>query len=133
MTAFVVALGSALGGLARYWLGVAAERAWGDTFPWGTLIINVVGSFVIGIFFTLTSATGVVPASLNVRLFVMTGLCGGFTTFSAFSLQSVQLMRSGEWGPAIAYVAGSVLLCLGAAALGHWLGLRLAVASPAEG
>src|SRR5882724_5980155 len=112
MTAFVIALGSALGGLARYGLGIAAERAWGDSFPWGTLIINVLGSFVIGIFFTLTAATGIVPASSNVRLIVMTGLCGGFTTFSAFSLQSVQLMRSGEWGFAIAYIVGAVLLCV---------------------
>jgi hypothetical protein len=68
----------------------------------------------------------------HARLFVMTGLCGGFTTFSAFSLQSVELMRSGSWLPAIAYMAASLVLCVGAAQLGYWLGLLLASASTLE-
>ena len=132
MPELLVAIGSAAGGLARYWLGVAAARAWGNDFPFGTLIINVSGSFIIGLFATLTMASGAVPASPNARLFVMTGLCGGFTTFSAFSLQSVELMRSGSWLPAIAYMAASLVLCVGAALLGYWLGLLLAAASTLE-
>jgi CrcB protein len=128
MPALVIALGSALGGVARYWLTLAAAKAWGEAFPWGTLLINVVGSFVIGLTFTLTAADGPWPASTNLRLFVMTGICGGFTTFSAFSLQSLQLLRDGEWLPALAYMGGSVVLCLAGVALGYWLGLRLGLA-----
>jgi CrcB protein len=128
MPALFVALGSALGGVARYWVALAAARAWGEAFPWGTLLINIGGSFVIGLTFTLTAADGAWPASGNVRLFVMTGICGGFTTFSAFSLQSLQLLRDGQWGPALAYMIGSVVLCLAGVALGYWLGLRLGLA-----
>src|SRR5262249_29934297 len=102
-----VAIGSALGGIARYALAIAAARAWGETFPWGTLIINVLGSFIIGLFFTLTVAEGLMPASVNVRVFVISGICGGFTTFSAFSLQSLELMREGQWPAAAAYMIGS--------------------------
>jgi CrcB protein len=132
MPELLVAIGSAVGGLARYWLGVAAVRAWGNDFPFVTLIINVSGSFIIGLFAALTMASGAVPASPNARLFVMTGLCGGFTTFSAFSLQSVELMRNGSWIPAMAYMAGSLVLCVGAAMLGTSLGLLLASASTLE-
>ena len=128
MPALAVALGSALGGVARYWLTLAAAKAWGEAFPWGTLLINVVGSFVIGLTFTLTAADGVWPASTNLRLFVMTGICGGFTTFSAFSLQSLQLLRDGEWLPAFAYMVGSVVLCLAAVMVGHWLAARIGIA-----
>jgi CrcB protein len=127
-----VVIGSGLGGLARYWLTLAVARAWGEAFPWGTLLINVLGSFVIGLFFTFTAADGPWPASTNARLLVMTGICGGFTTFSAFSLQSLQLLRDGQWLPALAYMAGSVVLCLAAVALGYWLGLRLGL-TPAAG
>ena len=133
MPEVLVAFGSALGGLARYWLGVVAARAWGESFPWGTLIINTAGSFAIGLFFSLTAATGAMPASGNARLFVMTGLCGGFTTFSAFSLQTVQLLRSNDWASAAAYMAASVLLCVGTAALGVWLGSRFAIPPMGEG
>ena len=76
-----VALGSAIGGVARYWVGVVVARLAGETFPWGTLLINIVGSFVIAYFGTLTASEGLRPASIEARLFVMVGLCGGFTTF----------------------------------------------------
>jgi CrcB protein len=90
-------------------------------FPIGTLLINVIGSFVIGYFGTLTLHSGRYPASDNLRLFVMVGICGGFTTFSSFSLQTFDLIRSGMWGRVLANIALSVVLCLTAVAAGHRL------------
>jgi len=114
-----VAAGSALGGMARYWCsGFVAERA-GEAFPWGTLIINILGSFVIGIFGGLTGPDGRFLVSPDVRIFVMVGLCGGYTTFSAFRLQTLTLMQAGDWLRAGLYVLLSVLLWLVAV----WLGV----------
>ena len=90
-------------------------------FPYGTILVNIVGSFIIGFFGTLTLAGGRFPASSNLRLFVMVGLCGGFTTFSSFSLQTFDLLRSGSWLKALANVLLSVTLCLAAVAAGHLL------------
>jgi len=128
VTYLLIAIGSALGGAARYGITLWAARAWGETFPWGTLLINVLGSFVIGLVFNLTVPDGPLPANDNVRLFVMSGLCGGFTTFSAFSLQALLLLRDGEWLPALAYMVGSVVLCLAAVVFGHWLAARVGIA-----
>jgi CrcB protein len=119
-----VALGGALGSVARYWLNATVTTALGVTFPWGTLLINMLGSFIIGFFATLTLETPRFPVSQEVRVFVMVGLCGGFTTFSAFSLQTVELVRDGDWKPAGGYVAASVGLCL----LLCWLGIVSALA-----
>lgn len=116
-----VAFGSALGGMSRYWLGGVVARGIGDDFPYGTLLINVIGSFVIGFFGTLTLPDGPRPASLDARLFVMVGLCGGFTTFSSFSLQTFELLRAGEGVRAAVYVIASVLLCVVGTAIGHAL------------
>ena len=116
-----VAIGSALGGVGRYWLGILVVRLAGDAFPWGTLLINVIGSFVIGYFGTLTMPDGPRPAGVGLRLFVMVGLCGGFTTFSSFSLQTIDLARGGESGRALGYVVSSVVLCLAGTAVGHYL------------
>src|SRR5438128_2642061 len=92
-----IAIGSALGGIARYWCsGVAAELV-GETFPWGTLIVNVVGSFVIGFFASLTGPDGKYFVGTTARQFVMVGFCGGYTTFSSFSIQTLNLMNDGEW------------------------------------
>jgi fluoride exporter len=124
-----VALGSALGGMSRYWLGGVIARGVGDDFPYGTLLINIVGSFVIGFFGTLTLPDGPRPASLDARLFVMVGLCGGFTTFSSFSLQTFELLRSGEGIRAAIYVVASVLLCVAGAAIGHALASAIAARS----
>jgi len=118
MTYLWVAIGSALGGMARYWMTLAMAAVTGLGFPWGTILINIVGSFVIGFFAVLTGYEGRVVVPLDARVFVMTGLCGGFTTFSAFSLQSFELARDGRWLQAAANVGLSVLLCLGAVALG---------------
>ena len=119
MTYLWVALGSALGGVARHWCSGVAARLWGETFPWGTIIVNVAGSFIIGLFGTLTAPDGRVAASSEARLFVMVGLCGGYTTFSAFSLQSLALARAGEWAGLGMNIGLSVVLCLAAVWLGH--------------
>ncbi len=119
---FWIAIGSALGGMARYWCsGVAAELI-GETFPWGTLIVNIVGSFVIGFFATLTGPDGRIFAGSLVRQFVMVGICGGYTTFSSFSLQTLNQMNDGEWLRAGANVGASVILCL----ISVWAGQILA-------
>lgn len=89
------------------------------TCPGGTILINVAGSFVIGFFGTLTLAHGRFPVSENIRLFVMIGLCGGFTTFSSFSLQTLDLLRSGAVLRASINIVASLLLCIGAVAVGH--------------
>jgi CrcB protein len=119
MTYIWIAVGSALGGVLRYWCSGVAARLIGETFPWGTLIVNVVGSFVIGLVFTLTGPDGRLLVSSTARQFMMVGLCGGFTTFSSFSLQTLNLIRDGELLLAGANIAGSVLLCMLAVWLGH--------------
>ena len=124
-----VAFGSALGGMSRYWLGGVVARSVGEAFPYGTLLINVIGSFVIGFVGTLTLPDGPRPASLEFRLFVMVGLCGGFTTFSSFSLQTFELMRSGEGVRATVYVVASVLLCVVGTAMGHALATAIGARS----
>ena len=114
----LLAAGGALGTLARFALS-AALLPYSKFLPWGTIVINIVGSFVIGLFGTLTLAHGRFPVSDSTRLFVVVGLCGGFTTFSAFSLQTLELLRSGAVVRALVNVLLSVALCLGAVALGH--------------
>ncbi len=114
-----VALGSALGGMARFWMsGLVAERV-GEIFPWGTMTVNVLGSFIIGLFGTLTAADGRFFVSPEVRVLVLVGFCGGFTTFSSFSLQTMALAQDGEWLWAGANIVLSVLVCLVAVWLGH--------------
>jgi fluoride exporter len=117
----LIALGGALGTVARYFLGT--HVAVGDAFPWSTLLINVSGSFAIGLAATLV-AEGRWFASTEGRLFFMTGICGGFTTFSAFSLQTLSLFQDGAWARGGAYVLASVVLCL----IAVWAGYALAVA-----
>jgi fluoride exporter len=120
-----IAIGSALGGVARHWFNVVAAQLAGLSFPWGTLFVNVLGSLIIGVFFTLTGPEGRYEASTNAKLFVMIGLCGGYTTFSSFSLQTLGLMQDGEWLRAGANVVGSVVLCLAAVWAGHLLALTI--------
>ena len=122
LTYLWVALGGALGTTARYWLSTVVARAFGETFPWGTLIINVTGSLVIGFFAALSGPDGRVFASSTVRQFVMIGICGGYTTFSSFSLQTLNLVNDGEWFRAGANIVLSVLLCL----IAVWGGVILA-------
>lgn len=115
-----IAVGSALGGVGRYWCSGLVANYWGQTFPWGTIIVNVVGSFIIGFFFTLTGPDGRLFVAATMRDFVMIGFCGGYTTFSSFSLQTLSLVRDGEWGLAGANILLSVVLCLAAVVAGHW-------------
>ena len=117
----VVALGSALGGAARFGLSGLVARSFGETFPWGTLVVNVIGSFLIGFVATVTGPDGRLLASPAVRQFWMPGIFGGFTTFSSFSLQTLSLAQEGEWLQAGGNVTGSVVLCL----VGVWLGATL--------
>jgi CrcB protein len=107
-----IAIGSALGGMARYWCSGLAAVLIGETFPWGTLIVNIVGSFIIGFFATLTGPGGRIYVGSAGSQFVLIGFCGGFTTFSSFSLQTLNLLGDGEWLRAGANIAGSVTLCL---------------------
>ncbi len=124
-----VALGSALGGMARYALSTVTANVAGGQFPWGTLGINVSGSFLIGLVFALTANNGPLPATTTLRLFLMTGFCGGFTTFSAFSLQSLQLLRAADYGAAAGYMLGSLVLCVGATAFGFWTAERFGLST----
>jgi CrcB protein len=117
-TCLIVMLGGALGTLARYVVSVVAMPISG-AFPWGTVLTNVTGCFIIGFFGTLTLAHGRFPVSENVRLFVMIGMCGGYTTFSSFSLQTLDLLRAGAVTRAMMNVALSVALCVCAVGLGH--------------
>lgn len=123
----LVAAGSALGGVARYWAGILASlilrpdlfSASGPQFPWDTVLVNISGSFAIGLLAVMTS-------SEHLRLFLMIGLCGGFTTFSSFSLQTVMLISSDRIGLAAVNIFGSLVLCLLATSAGIALGRQLA-------
>jgi fluoride exporter len=121
MIYFWVAVGGAIGSMARLWLGVKVTLLTGLAFPWGTILVNIIGSLVIGFVATLTGPNGRVVVPVNAQAFVMVGLCGGFTTFSAFSLQTLELARDGRLLYAGANIVLSVVLCLGTVALGHWL------------
>jgi CrcB protein len=116
-----IAIGSAIGGAARYWCTGFAARLFGETFPWGTLLVNITGSLIIGFFATLTGPDGRIFVSSTTRQFVMIGLCGGYTTFSSFSLQTLNLVQDSEWLQAGGNIVGSVVLCLFAVWLGHIL------------
>lgn len=117
-----VAVGGAMGSVARFWLTGAMTALTGPRFPWGTLVINIVGSFVIGLVGGLTLTPARVGMHPDVRIFLMTGVCGGFTTFSAFSLQTLELMQTGDVVPAFGYAIGSVVLCVIATYCGWLLG-----------
>ncbi len=120
LTYLWVALGGALGSVARFWIsGLVAERM-GKVFPWDTLAVNSTGSFIIGILAVLAGADGRIQPqerSLAVQ-FLMIGVCGGYTTFSSFSLQTLNLLQEGRWLYALGNIALSVVLCL----IGVWLG-----------
>ena len=120
-TYFYIAIGSAFGGVARFWLSGVVARFMGETFPWGTLIVNVTGSLAIGIIAALTGPDGRIFMGSTTRLALMAGICGGYTTFSSFSLQTMSLFNDGEWLYGGANIAASVVLCL----LAVWAGLML--------
>jgi CrcB protein len=121
--ALLVALGGALGTLARYLTALAAARLLGVEFPWGTLIVNLVGSFLIGLVQYLGLQALAIPE--DVRLFLTTGVMGGLTTYSAFSWESVTLAEMGAWPQALLYVGVTTVACLGLCYLGMGTGRLL--------
>ena len=123
MTTYLwIALGGALGSVARYWLsGVIGQRV-GEAFPWGTILVNISGSFLIGLLAAWSPPGGSLSGAAGWRPFLVVGLCGGYTTFSAFSMQTFDLARSGQLLSAGGNVVLSVALCLLATGLGFALG-----------
>ena len=120
-----IGVGSALGGAARYGCGLLAAALWPVAFPWMTIVINIIGSFVIGLFATITGPDGRLLVGTLGRQFVMVGLCGGYTTFSAFSLETYDLLRAGRALTAGANAVLSLAFCLIAVWLGHRIARRL--------
>ena len=120
-----VMLGSSLGASARFLCSLGLLAVLGSGFPWGTLAVNVAGSFLIGLYATLTEPGGRLLASPARRQFVLAGFCGGFTTFSIFSLETLFLFEARAFGLAAANVAGSLVLWLIAVWLGYRIGARL--------
>ena len=118
MTILLIALGGALGSVGRYAIGTLVQRSSPIAFPIGTLTVNVVGCMLVGI---LTKAYVHGQGNPDMRALLIVGFCGGFTTFSAFSLEVVSLAQGGEWMRAAAYVGGSLLLCLAGTAAGFAL------------
>lgn len=118
MTPLWIAGAGAVGTLLRYYIGLFT-LAWSQRLPWGTIIINLTGSFAIAFFSALTLASARFPVSNETRLIFMAGLCGGYTTFSSFSLQTIDLARDGAIGRALLNVTLSLVLCLGATATGY--------------
>ena len=121
----LIGLGGALGSMSRAWVAIAMARLTGPSFPWGTILINVTGSFLIGVVASLTATDSRLAGLGDLRTFVMVGFCGGYTTFSSFSLQTLDLARDGRPGQALGNIALSVLLCLGSVAVGHYAGEAL--------
>jgi CrcB protein len=121
----MVALGGALGSVLRFWLSALFERRLGEAFPWGTIFVNVTGSFLIGLLFSLAGRDGAPLLSSSARAFLLVGVLGGYTTFSAFSLQTLNLLRGGQAGLALANISFSLALCLLAVWLGHLLAAAL--------
>ncbi len=119
-----VAIGGALGSVGRFWLNGIMSGKFGETFPWGTLVVNVTGSFVIGIIAALAIPEGRMDSQSRAfaTQFLMIGICGGYTTFSSFSLQTLNLLRDREWLYACGNVILSVVLCMIAVWLGYLLG-----------
>jgi CrcB protein len=121
---FWVAIGGALGSVGRYWLNGIISTRFGETFPWGTMLINITGSFVIGVIGALAVPEGRMDSQSRAfaTQFLMIGICGGYTTFSSFSLQTLNLLRDREWLYAGGNVVLSVMLCMIAVWLGWMLG-----------
>lgn len=118
MTLLLIAVGGAVGSVSRYGLGVVVQKSAHAAFPVGTLTVNVLGSLLVGILAKYFMHTQTQP---DLRAMLIVGFCGGFTTFSTFSLETVALVQGGEWGKAAAYVGASIVLCLAATAIGFTL------------
>ncbi|WP_180902159.1 fluoride efflux transporter CrcB [Martelella soudanensis] len=117
--ALIVAAGGALGSVGRHFVGVVATRMGAVNFPWGTLAVNIIGSLLIGLL--VEAVARVLNESAEARMFIVIGFLGGFTTFSSFSLDAMNMIERGDVVPAVAYVIGSVVVALGAV----WAGLAI--------
>jgi CrcB protein len=122
-TYVLVAIGGALGSIARYGCSRAVALSYGETFPWGTLVVNIVGSFIIGFVGAISGPDSRLIVSPNVRNFIMVGFCGGYTTFSSFSLQTLQLIQNGDAAEAFGNVLLSVAACMAAVTIGYMAGM----------
>ena len=115
----IVGTGSFIGGAMRYLLSTNIKNMYGQTFPWGTLVVNLLGCFVFGIIFALFSKHN--STDNTFCLLLATGICGGFTTFSTFANESVQMIQNGNIGEFIGYMATSVIVGIALIALGYWI------------
>jgi CrcB protein len=120
--ALVIFLGAGIGGLARYGVGIWTQTVTGPAFPWGTLLVNVTGSLLLTFLYVLLEGTAGSP---EWRAFLGIGFCGGYTTFSTFSYETIRLLQDGEWRQATFYIVGSIVLSIAAALLGFRLGSML--------
>ena len=125
MSSIAVAVGGAIGSLARFWLAELFVALGMSAFPWATLLANVSGSMLIGVIAAVTGPDGRLLVAPELRLFWMVGICGGYTTFSSFSLQTLALAQGGEWSRAAMNIGLSVILCLVAVWLGYMIGAWL--------
>ncbi len=123
MQALAIAAGGALGALMRYWLSTATYAWLGRGFPWGTLAVNVLGSFVMGVLYILLLDR--LTSGPEVRAFLLIGFLGAFTTFSTFSIETLNLLEDAQIGKALLNAGGSVVVCIAAAWLGVILGRQL--------
>jgi CrcB protein len=121
----LVALGSGLGGAARLYVSTLVGRVAGYGFPWGTLLVNVLGCAAVGALGALFAPSNPLHLQHDLRMLLVVGILGGFTTFSAFSLETLQLVQRGPPGAAVAYAGGSLMLCLLAAALSYAIVIAL--------
>ena len=129
MSYLLVACGGAFGSVLRYWCGIVITARWGSSFPWATMFVNVTGSFLIGVIAALTQVDGRWGNTSTLRDLLIVGVLGGYTTFSAFSLQTLLLLREGKASFALMNICVSVVLCM----LAVWLGFALAVNSRSVG
>ena len=124
LTYLIIALGSALGGAGRYAVSTWVTSSWGDAFPWGTLVVNASGSLIIGVIAAIADPACKLYVSSPMQQFLIIGIMGGFTTFSSFSLQTLSLIKEGQWIFATGNVVGSVLLCLFSVWIGFFFNYR---------
>ncbi|WP_456379920.1 fluoride efflux transporter CrcB [Thiolapillus sp.] len=123
MQALAIAAGGALGALMRYWVSTATYAWLGRGFPWGTLAVNVLGSFLMGVLYILLLER--LSSGPEMRAFLLIGFLGAFTTFSAFSIETLNLLEDAQIGKALLNAGGSVILCVAATWLGVILGRQL--------
>jgi len=121
----MIALGAAAGGVMRYACAGLLARFAGDTFPWGTLAVNILGSAVLGFFATLSAPEGRLLVPVSARLMVTVGLCGGFTTYSTFSMETMALALDRQYLRAGLNLGGTVVLCLVGVWCGYWAATAL--------